>query len=248
MTLPASSPPATPLRLGASLAAAFEAAYTDAERRRHARCTLEHLLLRLLAAGPVRELLAACGADVADLERDLSDYLELAPELPDDSGARPAHEPAVRAVLDAAAAAVHFGGRTEIDGTDLLASLMKRTDAYAALAVGAQGVARVDVLRRMAHGTSDRAAFRIAPLVGNAPVAVVLHNDPYTPMELVTSLLATVFDLPDERARALMLEAHSSGSSRVGSMGPELARDRAIEAMRRAEEAGFPLRCTIEAA
>ena len=238
-------PPAAP-SIGAELEAAFLAAFAMAERRRHATVTLEHLLLSLLQGDAACALLSLSGADPAELERELSEFVDLAAELPPDSPHRPVYEAAVHMVLNHAAMFARGGGRSTIDAPDLLAALMRQTDAYATLAIAAQGVSRVDLLRRIAHGSAD---FTIPPPTDASPVAVILHNDSVTTMEFVVELLSSLFELSPGRARSLMLEIHQGGQSghgRVCVMPAELGRERALEAMRLAEEAGFPLRLTIE--
>ena len=44
----------------------------------------------------------------------------------------------------------------------------------------------------------------------------VLHNDDYTPMELVTSILETIFNKSSPQATRLMLDVHKKGKGIAG--------------------------------
>src|ERR1044072_3852320 len=60
----------------ASLEIVLAIAYREAVSRRHAYLTLEHLLYALAHDQEGERILAACGADLARLRKELNDYLE----------------------------------------------------------------------------------------------------------------------------------------------------------------------------
>ena len=51
-------------------------AFHQAREKRHEYLTVEHLLLAILDTPKVREILKACGADLAKLKQDLKEHLE----------------------------------------------------------------------------------------------------------------------------------------------------------------------------
>ena len=51
-------------------------AFQSAREARHEFVTVEHLLLAIVDTPRVRDILRACGADVARLRGDLSDYID----------------------------------------------------------------------------------------------------------------------------------------------------------------------------
>jgi len=77
---------------------------------------------------------------------------------------------------------------------------------------------------------------------------VLLHNDDYTTMEFVVLLLVDLFHKSAEEASAIMLSVHEKGVGVCGIYPREIAELRVHQTGKRAREAGFPLRCTMEEA
>ena len=75
---------------------------------------------------------------------------------------------------------------------------------------------------------------------------VLLHNDDFTPMEFVVSLLETVFQHSESEALAIMLHAHTTGMAVAGVYTFEIAEAKVEKVAGLAEEAGYPLLCTME--
>lgn len=75
---------------------------------------------------------------------------------------------------------------------------------------------------------------------------VVLHNDHYTTMEFVVRILVEVFHKDVEAATAIMLAVHKNGTGVCGVYTHEIAETKVQEVLRRARQAQFPLRCTLE--
>ncbi len=77
---------------------------------------------------------------------------------------------------------------------------------------------------------------------------VILHNDDYTSMDFVTEILETVFHKPPVVATQLMLQIHRKGFGVCGVFTKDVAESKVRQVEARAEQAGFPLLCTMEAA
>ena len=75
---------------------------------------------------------------------------------------------------------------------------------------------------------------------------VIIHNDDFTTMEFVVSVLKEVFFLSEENAQALMLQVHHSNKAVVGVYTYDIAVSKAQKATNMARENGFPLRITVE--
>ena len=77
---------------------------------------------------------------------------------------------------------------------------------------------------------------------------VLLHNDDYTTMEFVVSVLQHVFHRSETDALQIMLHVHKHGLGVAGVYTREVAESRVeqVETLARAEE--FPLRCSMEEA
>jgi len=75
---------------------------------------------------------------------------------------------------------------------------------------------------------------------------VLLHNDDYTTMDFVVSVLQSVFHKPVEKAIRIMLEVHQVGIGIAGVYTAEVAETKIDTVHAFAEESGFPLRCSME--
>jgi ATP-dependent Clp protease adaptor protein ClpS len=75
---------------------------------------------------------------------------------------------------------------------------------------------------------------------------VLLHNDDYTPMEFVVLVLVNVFHKSESDATSIMLHAHTHGYAVAGVFTFEVAETKVAETLKLAEQAQFPLLCTLE--
>jgi ATP-dependent Clp protease adaptor protein ClpS len=220
------------------------AAGEQAARRRHRVVGPEHLLRALVDENEAGEILHRCGADLAELAAELDDYLELIE--PGRGAPRPRIDPACEALLTRAAALALNSGKPSVDVGRLLEQMLNQREQYAAMllaAAGPTGIDLIDLRRVVAHGRRE--------LVPEVPagdrLGVRLHNDDYTTMEFVVTVLTELFGLRPPDAHARMLEIHA------GETGLLVAELPARDAIRRValvhERAGarnFPLRCSLE--
>src|SRR3954447_4409302 len=130
-------------------------AYREATSRRHTHLTLEHLLYALAHDHDGERILAACGADLPKLRRDLDKYLK---ESVEQFGRGQQKEPeqtlAFRRVLQTAVLHVQSAGRQEVQSGDVLAATLQQNKSYAAQLLAGQGITRLDVLEYITHGIS----------------------------------------------------------------------------------------------
>jgi ATP-dependent Clp protease ATP-binding subunit ClpA len=139
-------------------------AYREATSRRHTHLTLEHLLYALAHDEDGERILAACGADLPGLRRELDKYLK---ESVEQYGRGQQKEPeqtlAFRRVLQTAVLHVQSAGRQEVQSGDVLAATLQQNKSYAAQLLGSQGITRLDVLEFITHGISK------VPSAGGGP-------------------------------------------------------------------------------
>ncbi|MCL2294663.1 MAG: ATP-dependent Clp protease adaptor ClpS [Spirochaetes bacterium] len=76
--------------------------------------------------------------------------------------------------------------------------------------------------------------------------AIVLHNDHYTTMDFVVTILKEVFRKTPAEANKLMLDVHQNGRSKVAVYPYDIAATKVCQVENRSSQAGFPLRCTME--
>ena len=130
-------------------------AYREATARRHTHLTLEHLLYALAHDQDGERILAACGADLPQLRRDLDKYLkESVEQFTRGQQKEPEQTLAFRRVLQTAVLHVQSAGRQEVQSGDVLAATLQQNKSYAAQLLAGQGITRLDVLEYITHGIS----------------------------------------------------------------------------------------------
>jgi ATP-dependent Clp protease adaptor protein ClpS len=77
---------------------------------------------------------------------------------------------------------------------------------------------------------------------------VLMHNDDYTTMEFVITVLRGIFHKSETDAEQIMLTIHFQGVGYCGTFPYAIAETKADQARLMARKAGFPLRCTLEEA
>ena len=77
---------------------------------------------------------------------------------------------------------------------------------------------------------------------------VVLLNDDYTPMDFVVHVLESLFQKSPAEAFRIMMQVHVNGRGIAGVYPWEVAETKADKVASLANEAGHPLRATIEEA
>jgi ATP-dependent Clp protease adaptor protein ClpS len=75
---------------------------------------------------------------------------------------------------------------------------------------------------------------------------VIIHNDEITPMDFVVHILKNQFYLANDRAADIMFTAHTYGSAYVQTLAKSEAEKRIGKAHAEANNAGYPLKFTME--
>ena len=146
-------------------------AYREAVSRRHAYVTLEHLLYALAHDNDGERILAACGADLPRLRRDLDAYLRESLEQMKRGDARePEQTAAFRRVLQTAVLHVQSAQRGEVEAGDIFAAILQQPKTHAAQLLAEQGVTRLDILEYISHGISK------VPTSGGAAPGAAWHG------------------------------------------------------------------------
>lgn len=156
----------------------FNEAVAFANSMSHEYLGLEILLWSLLKDDDVRTVLKNCGADVTTIENELLDYFqnpenfsilseevieELSKEhfrdedvrkLAKSNGIRyqPELTQAFHRVLQRAAIHVQSSGKKEIQGINLLVSMLNEKESYALFLIFKQGIDKLDIVKEIAHG------------------------------------------------------------------------------------------------
>jgi len=75
---------------------------------------------------------------------------------------------------------------------------------------------------------------------------VILHNDHYTSMEFVVTILMNVFGKSLEKATEMMLNIHNKGKQICGVYPRQIAETKVAKVHNLAANKGFPLKSTME--
>jgi len=130
-------------------------AFQKARSMRHEFMTVEHLLLALLDAPGVTEVLKACGADIASLTEQLTDFIdESTPRLPPESEQDVSPTLGFQRVLQRAVYHVQSSGKQEVTGVNVLVAIFGEKQSHAVYLLGLQDVGRLDVVNYISHGVA----------------------------------------------------------------------------------------------
>ena len=77
---------------------------------------------------------------------------------------------------------------------------------------------------------------------------VVMHNDHYTTMEFVVTVLRSIFHKTLLEATKIMMDVHRKGRGNVGVYTYDIASTKVAQVKQKAREFEYPLKCTIEKA
>ena len=149
--------------LSATVEMLLTVAFREAQSRRHAHLTLEHLLYAIANDVSGEEILEASGADVAKLRDELKRHLEEAETLPKSLTSEPVQTLAFRRALQNALLHVQGSGKDGVEVGDLLAAILAQPGTNAARFLSTQGVTRLDVLNFVSHGIRKYPAMEPAP-------------------------------------------------------------------------------------
>ena len=141
-----------------------------ATERNHEYATLEHLLLSLTDDRDSVAVLRACGVDLEQLPRDLTDFIDN--ELSDISqsrGGEPKPTAGFQRVVQRAVIHVQSSGREEVTGANVLVALFSERESHAVYFLQLHDMSRLDAVNYISHG--------IAKVTGESRPQTVLGAD-----------------------------------------------------------------------
>jgi len=130
-------------------------AFHQAREARHEYLTVEHLLLAILDTPKVREVLRACGADLAKFKQELKEHIEQStPKL--EEGEEREVQPTLgfQRVLQRAVFHVQSSGKKEVGVTNVLVAIFSEKQSHAVFLLNRRHVTRLDVVNYISHGLS----------------------------------------------------------------------------------------------
>ena len=140
--------------LNKDLEISLNLAFRQAKESRHEFMTVEHLLLALLDNPSAIEALAACGADLAKLRKNLLDFIsETTPMIPlgeDERETQPTL--GFQRVLQRAVFHVQSSGKNEVSGSNVLVAIFSEQESQAAYILKKSDISRLDIVNFISHG------------------------------------------------------------------------------------------------
>jgi ATP-dependent Clp protease ATP-binding subunit ClpA len=128
-------------------------AFVEARQKRHEFITVEHLLLTLLDNPSAAEVLRACAADIEELRRELTTFIDQ--HTPTVAGTEEIDtQPTLgfQRVIQRAILHVQSSGKKEVTGANVLVAIFGEKDSHAVFFLQKQGVSRLDVVNFISHG------------------------------------------------------------------------------------------------
>ncbi len=139
--------------LSSELEYCLNEAFQRARDNRHEFMTVEHLLLALLDIPKVHEILKACDCNIAELRRQLIEFIdEQTPLLAHDDDAEVQPTLGFQRVLQRAVFHVQSSGRKEVSSTNVFVAIFSEKQSQAVYLLSLQDISRLDVVNFISHG------------------------------------------------------------------------------------------------
>ncbi|MEY3200451.1 MAG: ATP-dependent Clp protease ATP-binding subunit ClpA, partial [Pseudomonadota bacterium] len=128
-------------------------AFVEARQKRHEFITVEHLLLALLDNPSAAEVLRGCAANIEDLRRELSAFInEHTPTVGGNEEIDTQPTLGFQRVIQRAILHVQSSGKKEVTGANVLVAIFGEKDSHAVYFLQRQGISRLDVVNFISHG------------------------------------------------------------------------------------------------
>jgi ATP-dependent Clp protease ATP-binding subunit ClpA len=128
-------------------------AFVEARQKRHEFITVEHLLLALLDNPTAAEVLRACGANLDELRKQLSQHIaEQTPRIGAEREVDTQPTLGFQRVIQRAILHVQSSGKKEVTGANVLVAIFGEKDSHAVYFLQQQGITRLDVVNYISHG------------------------------------------------------------------------------------------------
>ncbi len=128
-------------------------AFVEARQKRHEFITVEHLLMALLDNPTAAEVLRACGANLDELRKQLSQHIaEQTPRIGTEREVDTQPTLGFQRVIQRAILHVQSSGKKEVTGANVLVAIFGEKDSHAVYFLQQQGITRLDVVNYISHG------------------------------------------------------------------------------------------------
>ena len=134
------------------LSATLGLAVKEAKKRRHEYVSTEHILFAILFDHTGIEIIESCGGVVQELKRELEKYFEERVEsIPEGQEYVLQQTLGFQRVIQRAVNHARSAEKSEVNVSDILASIFLEKDSFAEYFLSSQGLTRIDVLSYISH-------------------------------------------------------------------------------------------------
>ena len=153
-------------------------AFVEARQKRYEFITVEHLLLSMLDNASAVQVLRACGVEIEDLRKVVSEFIAShTPVVPGDSSVDTQPTVGFQRVIQRAILHVQSANKKEVSGANILAALFGEKDSHAVHFLTQRGVNRLDVVNYIVHGISKDGQSSTTPTPVETEAEQQLGND-----------------------------------------------------------------------
>lgn len=132
-------------------------AFMDARQKRHEFISVEHLLLAMIDNPSAAEVLRACGSNLDQLRKQLTDFIdEHTPTVPGEQEVETQPTLGFQRVIQRAILHVQSSGKKEVTGANILVAIFGEKDSHAVYYLHQQGISRLDVVNYISHGITKQ--------------------------------------------------------------------------------------------
>ena len=146
--------------LSRNLEQSLHRALAFATDRNHEYATLEHLLLSLIEDQDGISVLRACGVEIDQLRKDLTEFIDTEMDsLVTSKLTEPKPTAGFQRVVQRAAIHVQSSGREEVTGANVLVAIFSEREAHAVYFLQMHDMTRLDAVNYISHGIAKVSGF-----------------------------------------------------------------------------------------
>ncbi len=145
------------MKISLEVQSVLNAAYLEAKEHQHEYLTPEHILYVSLFFEEVRSILSDCGADAADLQKEVKKYLDTYIPVIEEEG-EPMQSIGLQSIIESALFHTETSSKNSVDLGDLLVSLFNQETLHGAFYLRKAGVTRRNLLRSVSRRNRGESA------------------------------------------------------------------------------------------
>lgn len=143
------------MMISSNLQKAINDSVTLASSYNHEYCLREHLLFSLLMQDRIRAVVVKCGANPDEIKRELHDYLEKNVEPKLDPLSPIKVTVSFDRLIQQSAISVNSAGKSEIEVTDVLVSMLQSEECFGRFSLEKNGVTRYKVVKALTESETS---------------------------------------------------------------------------------------------